>query len=83
LTIVWWQIPASRPCANAFNDGKPADEAVHKTCFACHSPAKDRDFVDKGWKHTRLVSAVNNTFRRDCGRPPRDEQMAYPGCHEQ
>jgi hypothetical protein len=28
-----------------FNDGKPADEAVHKTCFACHSPAKDRDFV--------------------------------------
>jgi len=28
-----------------FDDGKPADEAVHKTCFACHSPAKDRDFV--------------------------------------
>src|SRR5262245_266061 len=28
-----------------FNDGKPADEAVHKTCFPCHSPAKDRDFV--------------------------------------
>jgi hypothetical protein len=28
-----------------FNDGKPADEAVHKTCFGCHSPAKDRDFV--------------------------------------
>jgi hypothetical protein len=28
-----------------FNDGKPADEAVHKTCFACHEPAKARDFV--------------------------------------
>ena len=28
-----------------FDDGKPADEAVHKTCFACHGPAKDRDFV--------------------------------------
>jgi hypothetical protein len=28
-----------------FNDGKPADEAVHKTCFPCHEPAKDRDFV--------------------------------------
>jgi len=28
-----------------FDDGKPAGEAVHKTCFACHGPAKDRDFV--------------------------------------
>src|SRR5262245_42722823 len=28
-----------------FNDGKPADEALHKTCFACHEPARDRDFV--------------------------------------
>jgi hypothetical protein len=28
-----------------FNDGKPADEATHKTCFGCHAPAKDRDFV--------------------------------------
>ncbi len=28
-----------------FNDGKPADEAVHKTCFACHEPVKARDFV--------------------------------------
>ncbi len=28
-----------------FNDGKPADGAVHKTCFACHEPAKARDFV--------------------------------------
>jgi Cytochrome P460 len=28
-----------------FNDGKPADEAVHKTCFGCHGPARDRDFV--------------------------------------
>ncbi|MGQ0722234.1 MAG: cytochrome P460 family protein [Candidatus Eiseniibacteriota bacterium] len=28
-----------------FTDGKPDDEAVHKTCFACHALAKDRDFV--------------------------------------
>jgi Cytochrome P460 len=28
-----------------FNDGKPADEAVHNTCFGCHEPAKARDFV--------------------------------------
>ena len=28
-----------------FNNGKPADEATHKTCFSCHEPAKDRDFV--------------------------------------
>jgi hypothetical protein len=26
-------------------DGKPADEAKHKTCFPCHEPAKARDFV--------------------------------------
>jgi hypothetical protein len=28
-----------------FNDGKPADEAVHNTCFSCHEPVKARDFV--------------------------------------
>ena len=28
-----------------FTDGKPADEAKHKTCFQCHQPGKDRDFV--------------------------------------
>jgi Cytochrome P460 len=28
-----------------FNDGKPADEAVHNTCFPCHGAAKARDFV--------------------------------------
>ena len=28
-----------------FTDGKPDGEALHKTCFACHAPAKDRDFV--------------------------------------
>jgi len=26
-------------------DGKPADEAVHKTCFPCHQAIKARDFV--------------------------------------
>jgi hypothetical protein len=28
-----------------FTDGKPANEALMKTCFPCHEPAKDRDFV--------------------------------------
>jgi hypothetical protein len=28
-----------------FKDGKPSDEAMHKTCFTCHEPFKDRDFV--------------------------------------
>src|ERR1700704_1609651 len=28
-----------------FNDGKPADEAVHNTCFSCHEIVKARDFV--------------------------------------
>jgi hypothetical protein len=28
-----------------FNNGKPAGEATIKTCFACHQPAKDHDFV--------------------------------------
>jgi Cytochrome P460 len=28
-----------------FTNGKPGDEALHKTCFPCHLPAKDRDLV--------------------------------------
>ena len=28
-----------------FKDGKPGDKALHETCFPCHLPAKDRDFV--------------------------------------
>ena len=28
-----------------FTNGKPGDETLHKTCHACHEPAKDRDFV--------------------------------------
>jgi hypothetical protein len=28
-----------------FNNGKPADEALLKTCFPCHEPNKARDFV--------------------------------------
>jgi hypothetical protein len=27
------------------NEGKLANESVHKTCFSCHEPAKARDFV--------------------------------------
>ena|ERR1700722_18946321 len=28
-----------------FNDGKPVDDALLKPCFACHIPAKARDFL--------------------------------------
>jgi Cytochrome P460 len=28
-----------------FKEGKPAEEALHKTCFPCHEPIKDRDFI--------------------------------------
>jgi hypothetical protein len=28
-----------------FKEGKPADEALLKTCFPCHEPVKARDFV--------------------------------------
>jgi hypothetical protein len=28
-----------------FKDGKPAEEALIKTCFPCHVPVKSRDFV--------------------------------------
>jgi hypothetical protein len=28
-----------------FTDGKPADEATHQKCFACHEPAKAHDYV--------------------------------------
>jgi hypothetical protein len=28
-----------------FTDGKPGDKALHETCFPCHTPAKDRDYV--------------------------------------
>jgi hypothetical protein len=28
-----------------FTNGKPGDEALHKTCFPCHQPIANRDFV--------------------------------------
>jgi Cytochrome P460 len=28
-----------------FKDGKPGDEALHRTCFPCHAPANARDYV--------------------------------------
>ena len=28
-----------------FKDGKPGDKALHETCYPCHIPAKDRDYV--------------------------------------
>ncbi len=28
-----------------FTDGKPGNEALHNTCFPCHTPAKNRDYV--------------------------------------
>jgi hypothetical protein len=34
-----------------FNDGKPADEAVLKTCYPCHQAIKVRDFVFTRYAH--------------------------------
>jgi hypothetical protein len=28
-----------------FMGGKPGDKALHETCFPCHTPAKDQDYV--------------------------------------
>lgn len=28
-----------------FKDGKPGNKSLHETCFPCHMPAKDRDYV--------------------------------------
>jgi hypothetical protein len=28
-----------------FKDGKAGDKKLHETCFGCHTPAKDHDFV--------------------------------------
>ena len=28
-----------------FTNSKPGNDALHKTCFACHEPARDRDYV--------------------------------------
>jgi hypothetical protein len=28
-----------------FKDGRPGSEELHKTCFSCHEPIRDRDFV--------------------------------------
>ena len=28
-----------------FTNGRPGSEALHKTCFPCHQPAKDHDYV--------------------------------------
>jgi Cytochrome P460 len=28
-----------------FKNGKPGSQALHETCFPCHQPAKDRDYV--------------------------------------
>jgi hypothetical protein len=46
--VVAFTTPASGRAdeeAAQFTNGKPDDEAVHKTCFSCHEPGKDRDFV--------------------------------------
>jgi Cytochrome P460 len=28
-----------------FKGGKPGNKALHETCFPCHAPVKDRDYV--------------------------------------
>jgi hypothetical protein len=38
-----------------FNDGKPADEAVHKACFTCHQAVQARDLVSPVTHLERLL----------------------------
>jgi hypothetical protein len=43
--VVAFTTPASGRAdeeAAQFTNGKPDDEAAHKTCFSCHEPGKDR-----------------------------------------
>jgi len=40
----WATMSRSRLTAQ-FDDGKPADEALIKTCYPCHAPAKGNDLV--------------------------------------
>jgi hypothetical protein len=35
-----------------FKDGKPAAEALHKTCFPCHEPSKAQDLVFTHYSHS-------------------------------
>jgi hypothetical protein len=41
----WVNAPRSDGGTHEFTNGKPDGEAVHMTCFGCHEPGKDRDFV--------------------------------------
>jgi hypothetical protein len=34
-----------------FKDGKPGSKELHETCFPCHVPAKDRDYVFTHYAH--------------------------------
>jgi hypothetical protein len=43
-----------------FTEGKPADEAKHKTCFACHEPAKAHDF-----RLHPLRTLINSLFEQE------------------
>ena len=40
-----------------FKNGKPGDEALHKNCFPCHQPVKDRDYVFTRYAPTPLTDA--------------------------
>jgi hypothetical protein len=52
LTNVQFMVKDSKKYASTggwgfaqFTNGKPDGEAVHRTCFSCHEPGKERDFV--------------------------------------
>jgi hypothetical protein len=50
-----------------FKNGKPGDEALHKTCFPCHEPAKDRDFIFARYAPTPWTQAnvEDGHYRRE------------------
>ena len=63
-----------------FTEGKPADEAKHKTCFRCHEPAKD-DWPRRVEQRLVGVRVELPRFESAAGREPRqgtDSQGEMP-----
>ena len=49
-----------------FTNGKPANEALMKTCFGCHQPAKDRDFVFTRYSPRFDSAAARSIYQGKC-----------------
>jgi hypothetical protein len=57
-----------------FTNGKPDEEALHKTCFSCHQPAKGHDLVFTRYAPELSPTPIHqghgsNHDSRKCGAP--------------